>query len=176
MRRTILGLVNQYPGLHMREIQRRAHTSSALAEYHLAALEKLRLVTSCEDPPYRRYFPPDDPKRPLTAKDKEWLGLLRQSVPLGIALHLLEHELAQHKDLLFVTHVAKGTMSYHLRAMEKTGLIKRVPPDTGRAIRLAERDHVLALLRAYPPTPDLASEYLALWEILFGAMRPKDDH
>ena len=41
LRRRILLIVEQYPGLHLREIQRRAGTSAMLAEYHLNILEKM---------------------------------------------------------------------------------------------------------------------------------------
>lgn len=174
MRRRILGLVNQYAGLHLRELQRRALTSAALVEYHLNALERLGLVTSTEDGGYRRFFPAREARVPLGRVEKEWLGILRQGVPLGIALYLVEHESAAHKELADIVPVTKSTLTYHLKNMEAVALVVRDPP-LGRSFRLADRERVLALLRAYNPTPDMIATYGSMWDEIFGVTRTPDD-
>lgn len=168
MRRRILALVNQYPGLHLRELQRRARTSAMLVEYHLNVLERLGLVTSQDDGGYRRFFPARDAKLPLGKIERLWLGMLRQPVPLGIALFLLETPGATHKMLADIVPVTKSTLTYHLKNMEAGGLIVREPPG-GREFRLQDAERVLALLRAYSPTPDLVSAYGQMWDQIFGA-------
>lgn len=170
MRRRILSLVNQYPGLHLRELQRRALTSAMLVEYHLNVLERWGLVTSHEEGGYRRFFPARDAKLPLGKTEKVWLGLLRQPVPLGIALYLIETPLAPHKELADVVPVTKSTLTYHLKNMEAAGLIAREPPGGGRAFRLVDAEKVLALLRAYRPTPDMVAAYGEMWDQIFGAI------
>lgn len=170
MRRRILSLVNKYPGLHLRELQRRASTSAMLVEYHLNVLERVGLVTSQDEGGYRRFFPAKDAKLPLGKTEKVWLGQLRQPVPLGIALHLVETPLAAHKDLADVVPVTKSTLTYHLKGMEASGLVVREPPGTGRAFRLADAAKVLALLRAYRPTPDMVAAYGEMWDQIFGAV------
>lgn len=171
MRRRVLNLVNTYPGLHLRELQRRAETSSMLVEYHLNVLERVGLVTSIEEGGYRRFFPARGASVPLGRNEKRWLGLLRQKVPLGITLFLIEHETAIHKDLADVVPVTKSTLTYHLKNMESAGMISRDPPDTGRTLKLADRDRIVAILRAYHPTPDLVASYGDLWDLIFGAIR-----
>jgi predicted transcriptional regulator len=170
MRRRILSLVNQYPGLHLRELQRRAQTSAMLVEYHLNVLERLALVTSQDEGGYRRFFPARDVKVPMGKTEKVWLGLLRQPVPLGIALYLVEHPLAVHKDLADIVPVTKSTLTYHLKNMEAAGLITREPPGVGRAFQLADAERVLELLRAYKPTPDMVAAYGEMWDQIFGAV------
>lgn len=179
MRRRILALVNEYPGLHLRELQRRAQTSAMLVEYHLNVLERLGLAMSTEEGGYRRFFPARDAKLPLGKTDKVWLGLLRQPVPLGIALYLLEHELAPHKELADIVPVTKSTLTYHLKNLEAAGLVVRDPSGVGRDFRLADRQKVLALLRAYRPTPDMVTAYGEMWDQIFGSLGlragPPDD-
>ena len=170
MRRRILSLVNQYPGLHLRELQRRAQTSAMLVEYHLNVLERLGLVTSQEEGGYRRFFPARDAKVPLGRTEKQWLGLLRQPVPLGIALFLIENPGAAHKDIADVVPVTKSTLTYHLKNMESAGLVVREPLGVGREFRLQDAEKVLALLRAYQPTPDLVAAYGDMWAQIFGAL------
>lgn len=175
MRRRILNLVNQYAGLHLRELQRRAGTSAMLVEYHLNVLERLGLVTSTEEGGYRRFFPAKDPKIPLGRVEKAWLGILRQPVPLGIALHLIENPGAQHKELAEVVPVTKSTLTYHLKNMETAGLLRREPPGVGREFHLVDRDKVLGILRAYGPTPDMVAAYGEMWDEIFGAALGRRD-
>lgn len=169
MRRRVLATVVEYPGLHLREIQRKLSTSARLAEYHLNRLEDLELVTSREEGGYRRFFPTHTERGALDDREKRWLGLLRQEVPFGVTLYLLEHDKARHSDLLDVVPVAKSTLSHHISKMEDVGLLERQPPETGRSLRLAEPDRVLVLLKANQPLPDLVSSYGDMWEAIFKA-------
>jgi len=173
MRRRILNLVQAYPGLHLREIARRIHTNPHLIEYHLAALERLDLVTTRQEGGYRRLFPVTGPRATLLQQEQRWLSLLRQPVPLAVALHLLERESAQHRDLAQVVHVTKATLTHHLKSMENVGIITREPPETGRVFRLIDAPRVLALLRAFQPTPDLLSAYSDMWTEIFGSVRDR---
>lgn len=173
-RRRILATVSRYPGLHLREIQRNVSTSARLAEYHLNRLEDLDLVTSIQEGGYRRFFPTQQERGALSRAEKSWLGLLRQEVPLGVTLHLLEHGTARHGELLEVVDVSKSTLSHHLKKMQESGLVERRPPGTGRRLALADRDRVLALLRAHRPVPDLVSAYGRMWEAIFGVLGRRD--
>lgn len=168
-RRRIFATVVQYPGLHLREIQRKVSTSARLAEYHLNRLEDLDLVTSREEGGYRRFFPTKTDRGALDEEEKQWLGLMRQEVPFAVTLHLLEHGKARHSDLLDVVPVAKSTLSHHVSKMEKGGLVERRPPDVGRSLHLTDPNRVLELLQAHQPLPDLVSSYGDMWEAIFGA-------
>lgn len=169
MRRRILTLIIRYPGLHLREIQRRVASSVHLVEHHLNVLERLALVVSQEERGYRRFFPAQGKRAPLDARDRVWLGLLRQSVPLGIALHLLDKETALHGELAAIVPVTKSTLSYHLKGMEQASLITRDPT---KAIRLADPQRVLGILRAYHPTPDLIASWGDMWASIVGTLEP----
>ena len=72
MRRRILLAVEEYPGLHLRAIQRRLSTSAMLAEYHLNVLEKLGLITSNLERGYRCFFPVRAGPLTLDPTDKKW--------------------------------------------------------------------------------------------------------
>jgi len=173
-RQRILAVVHQYPGLHLREIQRRAETSAALCEYHLNVLEGWGLVTSSESGGYRRFFPARKPLRPLTREDKEVLAVIRQEVPLGIILYLIERPIALHKELLDVVPVTKSTLTYHLKNLIEAGIVERTSPPEGKGFRLVGRDRVLQLLQDYGPTPDLVDAYGDLWNQIFTVRRQRD--
>lgn len=170
MRRRILQAINRYPGLHLREIQRRVESSVHLVEYHLNMLERLRLATSHEEGGYRRFFPATGPRSALDERERAWLSLLRQNVPLGVTLYLLDAGTALHKELADVVPITKSTLTYHLKNMERAGLITR---EAGKVIRLTEPERVLAILRSYRPTPDLIASWGDMWVSIVRAL---DDH
>lgn len=171
MRRRILQTVNRYPGLHLREIQRRVESSVHLVEYHLNVLERLALVASHQEGGYRRFFPAQGDRAPLDARERAWLGLLRQSVPLGVALYLLDAGSALHGELADIVPITKSTLTYHLKNMDKAGLIAR---DAAKRVRLADSERVLAILRAYRPTPDLIAAWGEMWTEIVGAIQADD--
>jgi len=153
MRRRVLELVRKFPGLHLREIQRQLDTSAMLAEYHLNILEKLSLITSVEEKNYRRFFPNSELPRPLSQEDKRALGLLRQEIPLGILLLLLERKELAHGQIADALHLRKSTLTYHLKLLQSVGIVAR--GTDGRALRLSEPERILSLLRSYQLTQDL---------------------
>lgn len=169
-RRRVLELVRQYPGLHLREIQRQLDTSAMLAEYHLNLLEKWGLVTSLEEKNYRRFFPNSELPRPLPPEDKRALCLLRQTVPLGIILLLLERGALTHGQIADALDLRKSTLTYHLNLLEGAGVVKRTAQ--ARLFELVEREHILSLLRSYRLTPDLIDEYAGLWADVVSLLWP----
>ena len=167
-RRRILELVRQYPGLHLREIQRQVTTSAMLAEYHLNLLEEWGLVVSVAEKNYRRFFPTSELPGALSAEEKSALGLLRQTVPLGIILLLLERGDLNHGQIASLLNLSKSTLTYHLKRLEAAGIVGRA--ESGRAFRLQEEDRILFLLRNYRLTPDLIDAYAGLWADVLGLL------
>lgn len=169
VRRRTLELVRSYPGLHLREIQRQLDTSAMLTEYHLNLLEKWGLVTSIQEKNYRRFFANAQVPRPLSREDKRALGLLRQTIPLGVLLLLLEHGRRTHGEIAQALGLHKSTLTYHLNLLEKAGVIER-EGDT-RRIEPAARKRILSLLRSYSLTPDLVDAYAGLWADVVSLMQ-----
>ncbi len=172
IRRLILALVEKYPGLHLREIQRRAETSPMLAEYHLNILEKMGLVTSEEHVGYRNFFPARRAPMQLDATDKRWLSLLRRPLILGMALSLLETGPTRAVKLARATGVPSSTALYQLKAMRDSGLIAQGDELSPNRIRLADGERVLELLRTYHPLPDALMEFAEMWARAIRALQP----
>src|ERR1051325_9835396 len=95
-RERLTQLIAQYPGLHVREIARRARMSEALAAYHLNLLVQDKRIEVAEDGMFRRFYVPG---QRVPSDDREWMALLRRPVALHIALHLLTKGPATHTEL-----------------------------------------------------------------------------
>lgn len=163
IRRRILALVERYPGLHLREIQRRAETSAMLAEYHLNILEKMALISSQEHQGYRNFFPVHHAPLQLDATDRRWLSLMRRPVVLGMVLSLIETGPTRPLQLARAANLPASTALYQIKTMRGAGLAVQGDELGPTRIRLADPARVLDLLRTYHPVPDALSEFAGMW-------------
>jgi predicted transcriptional regulator len=168
VRREIFEFITRFPGLHMREIQRKLGLSIALAEYHLNFLEKADFVSSIDEGGYRRYYAKsgkgDDAGYALGHHERKIVGLLRQKIPLQIALFLLKTGQASHKDISDSLGMAGSKLSFHLKKMEGLGVIRKLKRMEGRGYTIEDRAKVLRLLITFKPSQDMLDEFSDLWD------------
>lgn len=161
-RKKIYKLIEEYPGLHMREISRRTGMALNLVKYHLDQLKRYEMLDEIEENEYKRYFPREGERR-VDYRDKRHLALLRQEIPLSIVVYLLNEEKAvSHRELKDELDIAPSTLSYHLKKMEKKGLLEK----DGRKYRVREPKMISDLLMKYEPPRDIIDNFIDLWESL----------
>ena len=165
IRRKILKFVEKFPGLHLRDIARRADLSEALAGYHLQALERERFVQSRFDEFYRRFYPVSGPS--LTAADQQLLGILRQRVAADVAIHLLEQSPSTQTTLTKKLGLSKSTVSYHVSKLEASGLVVA----SAEGIRLKDPDRVRRVLLTWRPPTDVTDRFAEMWRKLYKSAR-----
>lgn len=175
LRSRILHLVERFPGLHLRDIQRRSECSPMLAEYHLNVLERLELITSTHEGRYRHFFPKRHEAMSLDRTDRRWLAMLRRPPVLAMVLALLEDGDVRPMALAKTLDLASSTASYQIRVAKKAGLLMTVSVDGVDRIRVADRARIVELLQAYHPTPDLMTDYAALWSRVFDGARSEPE-
>lgn len=167
MRRRIVALVQDYAGLHLREIARQLGTSVALVEYHLPALEDADLVHVDRGGRYLRVFP-SGPRHPRPdRRERHWLGLMREETPMSVALYLMDRgQPARHVSIAAALGVGKSTLSFHLAKMRDAGLVAQ--DEEGRYL-VADKRRLTQLLVRHRPTPDAASRFSRLWLAFYDA-------
>jgi predicted transcriptional regulator len=163
MRRRLYALVQDYPGIHVREAARQLETSQALVEYHVGLLQEHGLVTVERHDRYARLFAAGAPKQ--SPGDRAKLSLLRERWPLRVTLHLLDHGAVKHKDLAEALDLGKSKLSFHLRKLEAAGLVAK---DADGRFGVVQPQAVRGLLDAFPPTKDLREEFADVWLSLYG--------
>lgn len=168
VRREIFEFITRFPGLHMREIQRKLGLSIALAEYHLNFLEKADFVSSIDEGGYRRYYAKtgkeDEPGYALGHEERKIVGLLRQKIPLQVALFLLKTGQASHKEISDSLGIAASKLSVHLKKMETLGVVRKLQRVEGRGYAVEDRAKVLRLLITFKPPQDMLDEFSDLWD------------
>lgn len=118
-RRRIYRLVSKFPGIHMRDIQKRLELSTGVLEYHLNYMEKEEIL-SCQTDGYRKnYFIKTD----VQFGDKTALTLLRQEAPRRIVMFILLRRRASFKEILDEMKISKSTLSFHMKKLTEGQLV-----------------------------------------------------
>lgn len=167
LRRELLRLVTAFPGLHLRELARQAGLSESLAAYHLDALQAEGAVKARTEGNFRRFYPLGAPA-PNEA-DRELMGVLRQAVPLQIAVVLLETPGVTHAVLTEALGLAKSTVSYHLVKLQEADVVVRAAHGPGFTLREPRR--VERLLLRWEPPKGLVGRFAELWTTFYTARR-----
>lgn len=163
LRRRLYVLVQDYPGLHVRELGRRLNAPVRLVEYHAAVLLKEGILEDRREGAYQRLFP-NRRELPLTDGERDALGVLRMPVPLSIVLNLLDAPKGlTHVEVCKRAGGSKANISHHLKKLQGCGLV-----DHDDALYcLANAAKTQRLLNAHKPTPDLRSRFAEAWASIY---------
>ena len=166
-RAQVLDFVRHYPGVHVREVERRLRLSSKLATYHLTALEHEGKVERVQEKGYARFLPRVTRPR-WTARDIAFLCLMRRAVAFRVTLLLLSRGEMTQGDLARTLDLAKASTTYHLHLLEDDGVVAVEPRGRERWYRLADPERVRGLLADFTPLPEDLDPFAKVWRDLFG--------
>lgn len=159
-RRAVYDCITRFPGIHLREIQRKLDMPMGLLEFHLLYLEHNRLVGVQHEGHYKRYYPAKS-----GIKNKKLLSMLRQDIPRRIMVRLLEKDAASHSDLLTNFEISPSTLSFHLNKLVKAKILNRRKEGRLRYYSLLERDEVAETLITYRESflDDVVDRFADVW-------------
>lgn len=159
-RRSIYDCIKEFPGIHLREIQRKLEMPMGLLEYHLLFLERNRLVSFEKEDRYKRFYPSKS-----GIKNKAILSLLRQDIPRKIIILLLEGETARHGDLLGHLEISPSTLSFHLKKMVKAKVVHQEKKGRTRSYSVIDRETVIETLITYQDSflDELVDRFAEMW-------------
>lgn len=168
-RKAIQRLVEEFPGLHLRELARRADLDVRVATYHLDRLEKAGWVTILHVGKFKRYFPRRGPHagEVVDRQDKHMLSLLRNPWRLTLVAFLVTSGPSRLKTISEAVGLSPSKASFHLRKLEGAGLVSR-GTQGGTRYAVNEAEKVRDLIRKYRPPPDQVDALLDLWEQFVG--------
>lgn len=138
VRAEIVSLVDDEPGVHVRELRRRLEAGSAQLDHHLRVLRDHDLVEEVEDAGYRCCFPPG------WGDDQARRGIARLKSEGGRAVFaaLLEADRVGVRALAEALDLAPSTVQYHVDRLAEIDIVEQREDGTeaGLAVTDAGRD------------------------------------
>ncbi len=128
VRKRIYTEIEQSPGLHFREIQRRTILAVGSLQYHLDYLQKHHIIRTQKEGKFVRYYS----VRGLQVGNTEnmhagqnTMASLRHESTRKIVLFLLHETRANNERIAQEIHLSPSTTSWHLDKLCESGVLKK---------------------------------------------------
>ena len=162
-REKIYRIIEESPGLHFREIQRRAEIAVGSLQYHLDYLQKKHLVRIEKQGKFVRYY---SIRGKQLGEDEKIMSLLRQNTIRRIVLFLLQNKQANNLSISNAVNLSASTVSWHLEKMLEEGLIEREKQGRESIFVLKEPDKVAQIVINYKESflDQWVDNFVEMWE------------
>ena len=143
-RKRIYDIIEENPGIHLRELQRVLDTPLTTLEYHLSYLVRKKIIYSETDLHSKRYY-----AKPLEKEDKKVIAALRQKKLREIVLLILANEKAKFQYLLEYLNLPNSTLSFYLKYLVDNGILAKEKVGYETIYTVKDEDRVAKVLIAY---------------------------
>jgi predicted transcriptional regulator len=148
LRKRITEFVRRNPGVHFRQIARDLGLAIGQLDFHLNALVKGEVLVKDTTTGNARFYVRDK----FSREERKALSILRREIPRGIVLYLLENPGSTPSEILGSFSFTSATLSYHMRRLEKAGILKAEQKGRERYYSVSDPELVETLLVLYKTT------------------------
>ncbi len=162
MRRRIYECIEQNPGIHFREIQRRTNTAIGSLDYHLHYLHRHGLIKIEKDRKYVRYF---SLTKTWTDEEREVLSLLRQEKIRRILVYVLQKKNANPQDISSALGIQSSTLSWYLKNLSAKGVIRYAKRGRHRFYAVSNPESIMQYLIAHKKSffDEMVDRFIETW-------------
>ncbi len=162
MRRRIYECIEQNPGVHFREIQRRTGIAIGSLDYHLHYLHRHGMIRVEKDRKYVRYFPLT---KTWTDEEREILSLLRQEKIRRILVYMLQKKNANPQDISATLGIQSSTLSWYLKNLSAKGIIRYVKRGRHRFYAVSNPESIMQYLIAHKKSffDEMVDRFIETW-------------
>ena len=160
-RRRVFEAIKEFPGIHMRELQRKTGMALGTLRYQIRFLEKHGLIVEKKEGRLVTYYPRGGGE--VDARDKKYLAVLRQELPRLIVLHLMMHPHSSHSKMKVHFTVSPSTLSYHLKRLADSDIIGK---DAEGRYYVLDEERVAKVLVTYRQSfvDAMVDAFVRFWE------------
>lgn len=145
LRKRIYDHIRLNPGVHFREVQRNLDLAVGQLDFHVNSMIKGEVIVKEMEAGNARFYVRDR----FSRDEKKALSVLRRDIPRGIVLYLLDRPGSSPSKILEAFSITNATLSYHLRKLEKSGILKAEAEGRSRHYSVTDPDLMGSLLLLY---------------------------
>lgn len=162
-RQKIFNVIEQNPGLHFREIQRRTNFAVGSLQYHLDYLVKKHLIRIEKRGKFTRYY---SVRGPQLGEAELTMSLLRQESLRKIIIFLLTKRRANNTRIAEALALSPSTVSWHLDKLVNAGIIEKKRKGRKIFYKLINPEQAAMLLQAFRKSflDELVDNFVEVWE------------
>ncbi|HIH17151.1 MAG TPA: winged helix-turn-helix transcriptional regulator [Candidatus Diapherotrites archaeon] len=165
VRNRLYDAVNESPGLHFRELQRRTGIAVGSLQYHLDFLERVHLVRKVREGKFTRYY---SVRGEQLGEGQRVMSLIRQDSIRRIVLFLLHPRPRQANNLEISRGIglSPSTVSWHLQKMLEANLALKEQRGREAFFSLANPVQVAQLLVQHRKSflDELVNNFAEVWQ------------
>lgn len=161
-RRKLYELIEENPGLHFRELERRTGIVVGSLQYHLEFLQKKHLIKSFRQGKFLRYYS----VRESVVEEKAAMSFLRKPSARRIILFLLEKKKANNLEVSNAVNLSPSTTSWHLDQLVEEGVIGKEKRGRESLFFVVKPDEVVSLLIEHKKSfvDELVENFVEIWQ------------
>ena len=143
----LLEHIEKTPGIRYRELLRLTGLINGVLSYHLAVLEKAKMIKVERHTRITRYYPAN-----VSDNESAILKFIRHEPTREILLFILEHEMCTFNEIVEHTGKAASTVSSHLKRLKEARIVLIRHGENHQLYRIPERDLVAEVISKYTPS------------------------
>lgn len=144
-RKRIVEHVRINPGLHLRALAEALGMPVSTLEYHCYHLARHGHLATRDAGGFKAFYPATG----LDRRDKDVLYVVRHDAPRRICTHLILHPGATPGELKEVVGLAGPTLTFHLKKLRSSGLLREEPQGRTKRLYLEDAERVANVLVTY---------------------------
>ncbi|MEW6295852.1 MAG: winged helix-turn-helix transcriptional regulator [Candidatus Diapherotrites archaeon] len=164
-RKKLYEAIEENPGLHFRELQRRVNLATGSLQYHLEFLQKKHLVRIEKQGKFNRYY---TVRGRQFGEDSKLMSILRQESMRKIIVFLLQKKGANNSKIAENISLSPSTTSSHLKKLIELNLIQKKKKGKEKVYYITEPDKIALMLVEYKKSflDEMVEGFADIWQQL----------
>ncbi len=161
-RKRIYDTICKFPGIHMRELQRKTAMATGSLDYHLHFLYKHGMLRVEKEGRFTRYY---NAFQAYSDIEKRIIAVLRQEPLRHIILYLLERKSATATEISIACGIQPSNLSGHLKSLEISGMVAYKKNGRFRNYEIRDKDIMVKYLVVHKKSfvDKLVDNFISAW-------------
>lgn len=155
--------IEENPGLHFRELQRRSGMAVGSLQYHLQVLERHHLVRIEKTGKFSRFY---SVRGPQLGDKQVLMSFLRKPTVRRIVLFLIEKKRAANDQISKKCELSPSTVSWHMNELLSKGIVGKRKRGRKIAYFISDPVGTAELLKGYRESfvDELVDNFVQVWD------------
>lgn len=162
VRKKIYDTIVKYPGIHLRELQRKTELATGSLDYHIHLLHKRGMIRVEKDQRFTRYY---SAQQPFSSSDKQVMSLLRQETIRHILVYVLQRNQATAMDIAQACKIQPSNLSNYLKTLEANDILAHTKQGRYRFYAVKDKETVIRLMATHKKSflDSLVDNFIDVW-------------